>query len=326
MPRSALYTAIEPYHTGRLAVSPLHTLYFEQCGNPEGIPILFLHGGPGAGYSSGHRRFFDPDFYRVILFDQRGCGRSTPFAEIKDNDTQSLVGDIEKLREALGIDRWMLFGGSWGSSLALAYATTHPERCMAIILRGIFLCRASEVDWFMNGIRNFFPDAWDRFTGHLPPDERGDALNAYYRRLCDPDPAVHRPAAIEWSTYEATCSTLRPSPDTVSALSDPSASLSLARLEAHYFVNRLFLEEGELLEKAGRLAGIPGEIIQGRYDVVCPPRSAYELAARWRDAALTFISDAGHSATEPGIARALIMATEKYKQHFGPVPRRAAAP
>ncbi len=316
MARSALYSAIEPYQTGYLTVDPIHTLYFEECGNPSGIPILFLHGGPGAGYSTGHRRFFDPSRYRVILYDQRGCGRSKPYGELQSNDTPHLVQDIEKLREHLGIDKWMLFGGSWGSSLALSYATTHPERCLAMILRGIFLCRAAEVEWFMFGIRKFFPDAWNAFMAHLPPDERATPLESYYCRLCDPDPAVHRPAAIAWSTYEGTCSTLRPNPDTVSALSDPQASLSLARLEAHYFMNRLFLEEGELLERAERLKGIPGEIVQGRYDVICPPQSALDLSTVWTDATLTMVSDAGHSATEPGIARALVLATERFKQYF----------
>ncbi len=320
MPRSELYPAIEPYGSGHLEVTPPHSLYWEQCGNPDGFPVLFLHGGPGAGFSSGHRRFFDPRFYRIVLVDQRGAGKSLPYAEIDGNDTHSLVGDMEAMRRHLEIDQWLLFGGSWGSSLALAYAEAHPSVCAGLILRGIFLCRKQEVDWFMAGMRQFFPEAWDAFMGYLTEEERADPLAAYYRRLCDPDPAIHMPAAAAWSRYEASCSTLIPSPATIDAMSSPETSLSLSRLEAHYFVNNLFLREGQLLEDAHRLRGLPGIIVQGRYDVVCPPASAWELAEAWPDAELSMIADAGHSAAEDGTMRALVHATERFKDRL-PSPK-----
>ena len=313
MPRTDLYPAIEPFASGSLQVDPIHSIYWEECGNPVGCPVLFLHGGPGAGFSPGHRRFFDPRFYRIILVDQRGAGRSTPYAEIENNDTARLIEDLEALRQFRGIDRWVLFGGSWGSSLALAYAQAHPQRCLGLILRGVFLCRADEVEWFMSGIRRFFPDPWADFMAHLSPDERAAPLTSYYRRLCDPDPAVHRPAAAAWSRYEASCSTLIPHADSIEALSDPLTSLALARLEAHYFINNMFMEEGALLRNAVLLKDIPGLIVQGRYDVVCPPVSAWELAAAWPNADLIEIADAGHSAAEPGTARALVAATEGFK-------------
>lgn len=313
MPRDRLYPSLEARKNGRLAVEPPHEIYWEEAGAPDGVPVCFLHGGPGAGASAGHRRFFDPKHYRIVLHDQRGAGRSLPSAEIAKNDTQRLVADIEALRRHLGIERWILFGGSWGSSLALAYATTHPERAIALVLRGVFLCRKAEVAWFLHGMGRFHPEAEAAFLGFLPEAERSDPLGAYYRRLCDPDPAVHGPAAVAWSRYEAECSTLLPNRDSVQSLTRSETALPLARLEAHYFMNDLFLEEGELLAKADRLQGIPGAIVQGRYDVVCPPKSACDLAARWRDARLTMVPDAGHSATEPGIAVALVQAMERFK-------------
>ncbi len=311
--RSDLYPEIEAYATGRLSVGAPHVLYWEQSGNPEGAPVLFLHGGPGAGATPGHRRFFDPAHYRIVIFDQRGAGRSTPLGELSDNTTAHLIDDIETLRRTLDIERWIVFGGSWGSSLALAYAQTHPDCVAGLILRGIFLCRKAEVDWFMHGMGHFFPEAAASFREHLPNDERGTLLDSYYRRLTDPDPAVHMPAAAAWSRYEAECSTLMPSPDTVSALTEPSVALGLARIEAHYFIHRLFLEEGQLLDRIGTIAGIPGIVVQGRYDVVCPPASAFELCQAWQKAELFMVPDAGHSATEPSISSVLVQATERFK-------------
>jgi len=316
MPRTDLYPAIEPFAAGNLQVDATHNIYWEECGNPNGQPVLFLHGGPGAGFSPGHRRFFDPRFYRIVLADQRGAGRSKPYAEVKGNDTNSLISDLEALRIHRGIEQWTVFGGSWGSSLALAYAQMHPTRCSGLILRGVFLCRQAEIDWFMSGIRHFFPEAWADFMAHLSPDERETPLESYYNRLCNPDPKVHAPAASAWSRYEASCSTLIPSSDTIDVLSDPATSLALARLEAHYFINHLFLDEGELLQNAPRLRDIPGLIIQGRYDVVCPPVSAWELAAVWPNAELIMIPDAGHSAAESGTVRALVAATETFKDRL----------
>lgn len=316
MPRHELFPAIEPNASGHFQVSPPHSLYWEECGNPDGFPVLFLHGGPGAGFSAGHRRFFDPRFYRIVLVDQRGSGKSLPYAEIDGNDTQNLIADLEALRNFLAVDQWLLFGGSWGSSLALAYAQAHPAACAGLILRGIFLCRQKEIDWFMSGMRQFFPEAWDSFIAHLDAAEQSDPLNAYYRRLCDPDPAVHMPAAVAWSRYEASCSTLIPSPATIEAMSGPDTSLALSRLEAHYFVNKLFLRDGQLLDDAHRLRGLPGVIVQGRYDVVCPPASAWELAAAWPDAELKMVADAGHSAAESGTMRALVAATEAFKDRL----------
>jgi len=311
--RSDLYPEIEAYATGRLNVGPPHVLYWEQSGNPGGSPVLFLHGGPGAGATPGHRRFFDPYHYRIVIFDQRGAGRSTPLGDLTDNTTPHLIDDIEALRRNLGIERWILFGGSWGSSLALAYAEAHPSRVAGLVLRGIFLCRSAEVDWFMHGMGHFFPEAAARFRLHLPEAERTDLLGNYYRRLTDPDPAIHMPAAAAWSRYEAECSTLLPSPDTVSALTEPSVALGLARIEAHYFANDLFLKDGQLLDEAHRLADIPGIVVQGRYDVVCPPTSAYALCEAWPAGELITVPDAGHSATEPSISSALVCATEGFK-------------
>lgn len=316
MPRTDLYPAVDPFASGHLQVDSTHSIYWEECGNPEGCPVIFLHGGPGAGFSPGHRRFFDPRFYRIVLMDQRGAGNSKPYAELEGNDTPNLVRDLETLRTHRGIDSWLVFGGSWGSSLALAYAQSHPIRCLGLILRGVFLCRAREVDWFMSGIRHFFPEAWADFMAHLSPEERETPLLSYYAQLCDPDPVIHEPAAAAWSRYEASCSTLIPSDDTIDALSDPGTALALARLEAHYFVNNLFLEEGQLLQQADKLRDIPGIIVQGRYDVICPPVSAWELAAVWPNAELMMIPDAGHSAAETGTIRALVSATESFKKRL----------
>ena len=308
-----LFPPIEPFESGQLALDHRHTMYWEQSGEPTGAAVLFLHGGPGAGATPQHRRFFDPACYRIVIFDQRGAGRSTPLGELADNTTAHLIDDMETLRQHLGIERWMLFGGSWGSSLALAYAEQYPERCSGLVLRGIFLCRRREVDWFLNGMGRFFPEAWRAFVDYLPPEERADVLGNYHRRLTDPNPDVHMPAAQSWSRYEGSCSTLLPSAETVAAWSAPNAALGLSRIEAHYFTHNLFVEEGVLLARAEKLAAIPGVIVQGRYDMVCPIASAAELADAWPNVDFQIVPDAGHSAMEPGIRKALVRATERMK-------------
>ncbi len=313
MPREELYPEIEPYETGMLAIDGRHRMYWEQSGNPEGAPVVFLHGGPGAGSSPAHRRFFDPAHYRIVVFDQRGAGRSTPLGELAGNTTPHLVADIERLRETLGIERWIVFGGSWGSTLAICYAEHHPARCLALILRGIFLCRKEEIDWFLYGVRTVFPERWREFAGFVPEDERGDLLAAYHRRLTDPDPKVHMPAARAWSTYEGACSTLLPNPELVSEFGGDVMALGLARIEAHYFSNDIFLPPGSLLANVDKLRPIPAAIVQGRYDIVCPIVTADELVAAWPEAGYHVVPDAGHSAMEPGIRAALVAATERFK-------------
>jgi proline iminopeptidase len=292
----------------------IHRIYWEASGNPQGIPVLFVHGGPGSGTSPSQRRFFDPARYRIILFDQRGCGRSIPHGELTDNTTPHLIADMEALRRELGIETWLVFGGSWGSTLALAYAQAHPERCRGLVLRGIFLCRKSEIDWFLVGIRVFFPEAQRKLEDFIPESERHDLLTAFHRRLVDPDPAVHRPAAYEWATFEASCSTLLPNPDLVSAFGGEKTALSLSRIEAHYFVNNIFLPDNSLLANVDRIRAIPAIIVQGRYDAVCPIVSADELARAWPEARYVIVPDAGHSAFEPGIARELIAACDRFAE------------
>ncbi|MFN6954247.1 MAG: prolyl aminopeptidase [Acetobacteraceae bacterium] len=314
MPRGDLFPDISPYETGFLPVTGGHVLYWEQVGNPRGQPVLFLHGGPGAGAGAVHRRFFDPNHWRVVIFDQRGAGRSRPLGELRDNTTPHLVADIEVLRRHLGIESWLLFGGSWGSTLALAYAQAHPERVAGCVLRGVFLGREAEVEWFLYGLRRVFPDAWNAFAEHLPPAERRDILRAYLKRLTHPDPAVHLPAARAWSQYEGSCSTLLPSPDTVASFAQDRSALGLARIEAHYFAHGLFLPPGGLLAHMQRIAHVPAEIIQGRYDMVCPAETAFDLAAAWPKARLTIIPDAGHSALEPGVRTALVSAVERFRR------------
>ena len=320
MSRGDLFPEIEPFAAGFLpledAVDPSdapHVMYWEQIGRPDGRPVLFLHGGPGAGAGIVHRRFFDPNLWRAVIFDQRGAGRSRPQGALRCNDTDALVGDIERLRRHLGIESWLLFGGSWGSTLALSYAQAHPERVAALVLRGIFLGRAAELDWFLYGLRTVFPDAYDAFAGHIPENERGDLLGAYVRRLNDPDPALHLPASRAWSIYEGTCSTLLPTAAAVGNFARDRASLGLARIEAHYFRHRLFLPPEGLLGRMDRIVHLPAEIVQGRYDMVCPTRSAFELAAAWPGARLTIVPDAGHSALEPGTRRALIAALDRFR-------------
>lgn len=312
-PRTELFPEIEPYSAGILKLDGVHAMYWEQSGNPEGAPVLFLHGGPGAGASPAHRRFFDPVHYRIVIFDQRGAGRSTPLGELRDNTTLHLVADIERLRDHLGIERWLVFGGSWGSTLALAYGEAHPERCAGFILRGVFLCRRSEIEWFLYGLRTLFPEAWQTFAEVIPATERGDLLAAYYRRLANPDPAVHVPAARAWSTYEGVCSTLLPSPETVAHFAGDGVSLGLARVEAHYFSHGIFLPENSLLGKVTRLRHLPCIIVQGRYDAVCPIVTADEVHRAWPESEYIVVPDAGHSAWEPGISAELVRATERFK-------------
>jgi proline iminopeptidase len=313
MPRGDLFPEIGPFETGYLPLSDEHVMYWEQVGNPRGKPVLFLHGGPGAGAGVVHRRFFDPATWRVIIFDQRGAGRSKPLGSLAANTTPHLVEDIETLRKFLGLERILLFGGSWGSTLALAYAQAHPEAVMGTVLRGIFLGRAAEVEWFLYGMARVFPDAHAAFSQFLPEAERGDLLAGYLKRLTDPDPQIHGPAARVWSIYEGSCSTLLPSFEAVSAFAQDRSAIGLARIEAHYFANDLFLPEGGLLSRMETLRNIPGEIVQGRYDMICPAQSAFELTASWPTARLTLVPDAGHSALEPGIRTALIAALERCK-------------
>ncbi|MFH5926757.1 prolyl aminopeptidase [Roseomonas xinghualingensis] len=320
MPRGDLFPDIAPYETGLLPLShsgaggPAHVMYWEQVGNPRGQPVLFLHGGPGAGAGAVHRRFFDPLHWRVVIFDQRGAGRSRPLGELRENTTPHLVEDIETLRRFLGIERWLLFGGSWGSTLALAYAQAHPDRVAGCVLRGVFLGRMDEVQWFLYGLRRVFPDAWSAFAEHVTPEERDDLLGAYLRRLTNPDPSVHMAAARAWSNYEGLCSTLMPSPETVASFAQDRSALGLARIEAHYFANNLFLSPEGLLARMDRLAHVPAEIVQGRYDMVCPPISAFDLAEAWPMARLTVVPDAGHSALEPGVRTALVSAVERFRR------------
>jgi len=308
-----LYPEIEPHGQGRLPLDEIHTMYWEESGNPAGIPVIFLHGGPGAGSTPAHRRFFDPACYRIVIYDQRGAGRSTPLGETRENTTPHLISDLELLRQHLEIDRWLVFGGSWGSTLAIAYGEAHPERCLGFILRGIFLCRKQEIDWFLYGLRNLFPEAWHALVAPLSTEERDDILAAYYQRLMNPDPAIHLPAARTWSTYEGSCSTLLPNPATVSYFASDTVALGLARMEAHYFSHNIFLPENALLKNVHKLHGIPATIVQGRYDAVCPIVSADDLHQAWPQAEYIIIDDAGHSAWEPGIQSALVRATDQFK-------------
>lgn len=311
---STLFPPIEARASGLLQVDALHALYWEESGRPDGIPVVFLHGGPGAGCSPRHRCFFDPAAYRIILFDQRGAGRSRPLGELRDNTTQALMSDMEKLRQHLGVERWLLFGGSWGSTLALAYAQAYPGRCLGLVLRGIFLARPREIDWFLHGMGKIYPEVWEEFAGFLPRAERQDLLQAYYRRLTDPDPGIHMPAARAWSRYEGACSTLLPDPETSAHFADDVVALGLARIEAHYFIHDAFLAENELLDKAERLRELPGMIVQGRYDMVCPMESAHALHKAWPEAVYRIVADAGHAAWEPGNRAALVEATGQFSR------------
>ncbi|MFG6449549.1 prolyl aminopeptidase [Roseateles sp. BYS180W] len=314
----ALYPPIETLQNGRMKVGALHDLYWETCGNPQGIPVLFLHGGPGAGLSPNSRRFFDPQKYHIVLLDQRGAGRSTPLGETRENTTQLLIEDIEQLRARLGVERWLVFGGSWGSTLSLAYAQAHPERCLGLVLRGIWLVSQAEINWWLYGIRNFFPREWEAFAGHLTEHERHDLLGAYSRRLESSDPEIYLPAARAWSRYEGSCLHLLPNPQTADAFTQDAVALGVGRLEAHYFRHGAFLQEGQLLRDMARIAHLPGFIVHGRYDVICPVRYAHAVADAWPGVDLRIIEDAGHSSYEPGIAAALVDATKRFARdgHF----------
>jgi len=313
--RRSLYPAIDPYDSGLLPVSPLHTLYYEQCGNPKGKPVVFLHGGPGAGCNANSRRFFDPAHYRIVLFDQRGSGRSTPHAELTDNTTWHLVQDIETLRAHLGIERWQVFGGSWGSTLALAYAQAHPQRVTELVLRGIFMLRRWELEWFyQKGCDALYPDAWEKYLTPIPAVERHDLMSAYYRRLTSSDEATRIEAAKAWSIWEGSTSYLAPSADYMASTGADRFALAFARIECHYFVHGGFFErDDQLLHHARRLKDIPAVIVQGRYDVVCPMRSAWDLHRAWPEADLRIVGDAGHSAFEAGIAHELVSATDRFR-------------
>lgn len=316
----SLYPPIEPDRFGKLLVGDGNEIYWEECGNPEGKPVVFLHGGPGGGCAPDHRRYFDPEQYRIVLFDQRGCGRSTPHASAPDadlstNTTWHLVADIERLREYLEIDRWQVFGGSWGSTLALAYAETHPERVTELILRGIFTLRRGEIHWFyQDGASHLYPDAWEEYLAPIPKAERSDLVAAYRERLFDADPAVHVPAGVAWTVWEN--STIRLIPDEAAiaeARADEASAVAFARIENHYFSNGGWLEEGQLIrDAAGKLSGIPAVIVQGRYDACTPPRTAWELHRAWPEADFVMVPDAGHAASEPGIVDALVRATDRF--------------
>ncbi len=312
--RRTLFPDIEPHHRGRLKVSDLHELYFEVSGNPDGKPVVVLHGGPGGGISPFLRRMHDPKAYRIILFDQRGCGQSTPYAELRENTTWDLVEDMEKLRRHLGVERWQVVGGSWGSTLALAYAETHPERVTEIIVRGIFAVRDWEIRWFyQQGADALFPDEWDKYLAPIPEPERHDLLGAYHRRLTGSDPGEQIRCATAWSAWEASTLSLLPDPARVKEFSSDRFALAFARIECHYFLNKgFFAEDGQLLKQAHRLRAIPGEIIQGRYDVVTPMRTAWDLHKAWPEARFTIVDDAGHTATEPGTTDAIIRASDRF--------------
>ena len=310
-----LYPPIEPRESGWLRVSKVHELYWEESGAPEGTPAVFVHGGPGGGTVPDHRRFFDPAAYRIVLFDQRGCGRSRPHASLEDNTTWDLVADMERLRESLGIERWLVFGGSWGSTLALAYAEQHPERVRGLVLRGIFLLRPHEIRWFYReGASYLFPDAWEAYLAPIPPQERGDLVAAYHRRLLDPDSAVRLEAARAWSVWEASTSRLQPDPGLIDSFGEGAFAEAFARIECHYFVHGGFFERpDQLLQDVERIRHLPAVIVQGRYDVVCPMTTAWDLHRRWPEADFQVVPDAGHAASEPGTLDRLITATDRFR-------------
>jgi len=314
--RRGLYPPIEPFRTGFLRVSSVHEIYFEESGNPDGKPAVFLHGGPGGGTDPKMRTFFDPKVYRIVLFDQRGCGRSRPHANLVDNTTWHLVEDMEKLREHLGIKRWLVFGGSWGSTLALAYAETHPDQVTELVLRGIFLLRKWEIDWFYqrpDGAGALFPDLWEKYVATIPRAERSDMVRAYYRRLTSDDPQTMRQAAKTWSIWEGATSFLRLNPDYVAKFQEDDYAAAFARIECHYFINNgFFATDNQLIEQVGKIRKIPAVIVQGRYDVVCPVKSAWDLHCAWPEADLRIVPDAGHSAFEPGNIHELISATDRF--------------
>lgn len=307
-----LFPEIEPYDSGHLRVDEVHSVYYEQCGNPSGKPAVFVHGGPGGGSNPVHRRFWDPSVYRIVLFDQRGCGRSTPHAELRNNTTWHLVDDMEKLREHLRIERWQVFGGSWGSTLGLAYAQQHPERVTEMILRGVFLLRRREIDWYyQEGASRIFPEAWEKYVEPIPQEERGDMVGAYYRRLTSPDRAERIVAARAWSMWEGSTSRLVPDPELIARTGEETFAEAFARIECHYFINGGFFQEDDhLLQNLHRIAHLPAIIVQGRYDIVCPTESAYQLHRAWPQSTLIIAPQSGHSALEPEITSHLVAVTE----------------
>ena len=312
-----MYPEIKPYQTHRITVDAIHTLRVEECGNPAGLPVVFLHGGPGAGLANYHRRFFDPARYRIVLFDQRGAGQSTPFADLTDNTTWHLVADIETIREQLGIERWVVFGGSWGSTLSLAYAQAHPERVLGLVLRGIFLSRPQEIRWFYEegGASWILPEKWQRYAAAIPPEERGEMMEAYWRRLTSDDEAVRLAAAQAWGAWEGGSITLEESPATEAAFGKPEIALSLARIEAHYFRHLCWLEPDQLVRDVAKIRHIPATIVHGRYDIICPPRSAVDLHNAWPEADFHIVL-AGHAASEPAIVDALVQATDRLADRY----------
>jgi len=312
-----LFPPLEPYATRSLRVQTPHEIYVEECGSPDGLPVVFVHGGPGGGCTTDNRRFFDPARYRIVLFDQRGCGRSRPHAELTHNTTQALVEDMERIRETLGIERWLVFGGSWGSTLALVYAEAYPQRVLGLILRGIFLVTAAELHWFyQDGIQHLFPDHFEEFVAPIPVAERTDLMHAYYRRLTSDDPTTRRRAAEVWSLFEARCSTLLPSESVVDHFSEPDVAMAIARIECHYFVHDCFLTPNQIIRDVPRIRNIPGVIVQGRYDVVCPASAAWQLHKAWPEAQFRMIPDAGHASSEPGICSTLVEATDEFIGRF----------
>ncbi|HYT96019.1 MAG TPA: prolyl aminopeptidase [Casimicrobiaceae bacterium] len=328
-PQSAdtlLHPPCDPVATGTLPLDGRHLMHWEICGRDDGVPLVFIHGGPGGGSLPHHRRFYDPAFWRIVLYDQRGAGRSSPVADIVDNTTAHLIADLDRLRMHLGIDRWLLFGGSWGSTLALAYAEAYPERVSGLVLRGVFLASQTEIDWFMRGMRHIFPEAWRAFADFLPARERADLLQNYYKRLTHADPAVHLPAARAWDRYESACSALLPRSDSIVRHDDDMAALAIARIESHYFVHAGFLADRELIENVSRIRHLPCTIVQGRYDVICPPVTADELARAWPEAEYIIVPDAGHSVREPGITRELVAAVKRMQTQVAEELKRVSGP
>ncbi len=318
MNTSELFPEIESYNQGFLKVSDIHTMYYEEAGNPNGKPILFLHGGPGGGLHDKYKRYFDPNFYRIVLFDQRGCGKSTPHSELRENTTHHLISDIEKLREHLNINEWVVFGGSWGSTLSLCYAIAHPDKVLGLILRGIFLCRKEEINWFyQEGAHNIYPDEWEKYISIIPEDERDDLVKAYYKRLTGDDYEEQLKSARAWSKWEGATSRLLQDPELISHFDEPNTAIAFAKIECHYFIHNIFLDsDNYILENAKNINHIPTKIVHGRYDIVCPVKNAWDLHKAMPDAELRIIPDSGHSISEPGITKELIKATEDFKKLY----------